>query len=351
MTTTVRSWANSAGGNNISGGLFREGQQASTVNDSARQIQAAVRDQWNQAEWFALGDLSGDATYTFLSGTSFRVQGTALASRYHAGRRVRAIGTATGIITGTIVSSANVSGNTDVTVAWDSGALQSEALLIELAIMTANGSTSHPAKVPHDMEFGGNVSVGATLGVAGGASVSGNVTAAGGSFTNGPFSLISAIRRLSGGASITVPNGTRQIVLEIWGAGGGGSSEGASFQGGDGQTLTVTSSPGTHQIVVPGGSRGGGSPINAGQNQEASTGVSSAGAFAALLDIPGGGAPGGAGASGGITGNHGHFVRAVINSTGISSFSLSGGNGGAGGIEPPNGGAGGRASVIASFYG
>jgi hypothetical protein len=79
--------------------------------------------------------------------------------------------------------------------------------------------------------------------------------------------------------------------------------------------------------------------------------MSSSGTFAALLDIPGLGAPGGVGGEAGITGNAGHYVRAIINSTSLTSFALSGGAPGAGGTTNADGGAGGRGAVLASFYG
>ena len=74
-------------------------------------------------------------TFTYVSATAFRVDGANVTSVYHAGRRVKAVGSSTGTIFGTI-SSSSFSTNTTVNVTWDSGSLSSETLVIYLAALS-----------------------------------------------------------------------------------------------------------------------------------------------------------------------------------------------------------------------
>ena len=69
------------------------------------------------------------------SATAFRVDGANVTSVYHAGRRVKAVGSSTGTIFGTI-SSSSFSTNTTVNVTWDSGSLSNESLVIYLAALS-----------------------------------------------------------------------------------------------------------------------------------------------------------------------------------------------------------------------
>lgn len=111
-----------------------EGMAPSTVNNVIRELMAAIRRQWEQAEWFDFGD-----TITYASGTSFTVA-TDLTARYQVGRRVRATGSTTGTIYGTITASAFATVTT-VTVEWDSGSLSNETLAVSVGI----NSVTNPA--------------------------------------------------------------------------------------------------------------------------------------------------------------------------------------------------------------
>src|SRR5215510_2191463 len=86
--------------------LFPEGMAPSQVNDSARQLQADLREWYNDAEWIIYGDGDGAHAIAYGSATSFSVTGANVTSAYHAGRRVKAVGALTGTIYGTISSSA-----------------------------------------------------------------------------------------------------------------------------------------------------------------------------------------------------------------------------------------------------
>ena len=121
-------------GSNVA--LFPEGQTPSSVNDGMRQVQADIRAWYNDAEWIVYGDGDGAFTISYASATSFTVSGIDVTAEYHPGRRVKATGALTGTIYGTIAS-ASFAASTTVTVAWDSGSLQSEALTVHLAILRA----------------------------------------------------------------------------------------------------------------------------------------------------------------------------------------------------------------------
>ena len=124
--------------------LFPEGMAPSAVNDGMRQVQADLRSWYNDAEWLIYGD--GDAAFAiaYVSPTSFSVTGADVTAAYHPGRRVKAAGPLTGTIYGTIQSAAFAT-NTTVTVLWDAGALQNEALTIAIGILSAANSALPPA--------------------------------------------------------------------------------------------------------------------------------------------------------------------------------------------------------------
>lgn len=124
--------------------LFPEGMAPSAVNDGMRQVQADIRSWYNDAQWAIYGDGDGAFTIVYVSPTSFSVTGADVTAVYHAGRRVRAAGSLTGTIYGTIQSAAFAT-NTTVTVAWDSGSLQNESLTIAIGILSAANSAIPPA--------------------------------------------------------------------------------------------------------------------------------------------------------------------------------------------------------------
>src|SRR5882672_12163701 len=125
--------------------LFPEGMAPSAVNDGMRQVQADVRSWYNDAQWAIYGDGDGAFAIAYVSPTSFSVTGADVTAVYHAGRRVKAAGSLTGTIYGTI-QSATFATNTTVTVQWDGGgSLQNEALTIAIGILSAANSAIPPA--------------------------------------------------------------------------------------------------------------------------------------------------------------------------------------------------------------
>jgi hypothetical protein len=96
----------------------------SAVNNVIRQNMKAVRDWFIDPAWVDFG-----YTYAYVGATQFKVAGVDVSANYPVGRRVRAIGSSTGTIYGTITVVA-FSTDTTVTVVWDSGSLSNETLAI-----------------------------------------------------------------------------------------------------------------------------------------------------------------------------------------------------------------------------
>lgn len=109
-----------------------EGMAPSGVNDAARQMMAAIRTWYEDAQWINWGD-----TTTYVASTQFKISGSNVTSRYTVGRRVRAVGSSTGTIYG-IITASSFSTDTTVTVAWDSGSLSNETLTISISLLDPN---------------------------------------------------------------------------------------------------------------------------------------------------------------------------------------------------------------------
>ena len=137
----IKDYSTTAGNNTSVGGVsIAEGMLPSNINNAFRAVTADMREWYNDAQWVIYGDGDGSHTFTYVSGTAFRVDGANVTAHYHAGRRVKAVGSSTGTIYGTI-SSTSFSSNTTVNVTWDSGSLSSETLVIYLAILTQTNNS------------------------------------------------------------------------------------------------------------------------------------------------------------------------------------------------------------------
>jgi hypothetical protein len=117
-----------------------EGMLPSNINNCFRGLGAELREWYNDSQWVIYGDGDNGFTITYASATSFTVSGVDVTTYYHVGRRVKAVGSATGTIYGTIATT-TFSTNTTVTVTWDSGSLSNEAITIYLAILTKTGDS------------------------------------------------------------------------------------------------------------------------------------------------------------------------------------------------------------------
>jgi len=133
----IKDYSTTAASNTSVGGIsIAEGMLPSNINDAFRGLLKDIREWYNDSQWVIYGD--GDASFTiaYASATSFTVAGVDVTSIYHANRRVKAVGSSTGTIYGTIASS-TFSTNTTVTITWDSGNLQNESITVYLAALSA----------------------------------------------------------------------------------------------------------------------------------------------------------------------------------------------------------------------
>jgi hypothetical protein len=137
-----------------------EGMLPSNINNCFRGLGAELREWYNDSQWVIYGDGDNGFTITYASATSFTVSGVDVTSVYHVSRRVKAVGSATGTIYGTI-SATTFSTNTTVTVVWDSGSLSNEAITIYLAILTKTGD-SIPELVITNAKVATNAAIAAT---------------------------------------------------------------------------------------------------------------------------------------------------------------------------------------------
>lgn len=144
--TGIDSWSTTPATNATADGgsiNWAEGQAPSTVNNTARQMLTDVRNMANDLIWFQYG--TGDqgagniaVPGVYASGTSFTIAGVDVTAVYHANRRIKAVGSGTGTIYGS-VSSSSFSSNTTVNVTWDSGSLSNETLTIYLSQVPVTG--------------------------------------------------------------------------------------------------------------------------------------------------------------------------------------------------------------------
>lgn len=121
----IKSYSNNPSANTA---LFAEQQLASSVNDSARELQADLAAWYRDAEWIEYGKGNGagdgvtdDYICSYVSATEFRIGSADVTAAYHVGRRVRAVGANTGTIYGQITAVSYSGTNTEVTASWDDG--------------------------------------------------------------------------------------------------------------------------------------------------------------------------------------------------------------------------------------
>jgi len=117
-----------------------EGMAPSNINNAMRDIMADIRQWYNAAEWIEYGDGAGTYTPAQTSGTQFTIASVDVTAAYHVGRRVKAVGSSTGTIYGSITAT-SFSTNTTITVSWDSGSLSSETLKIYIGIVSASNTS------------------------------------------------------------------------------------------------------------------------------------------------------------------------------------------------------------------
>jgi hypothetical protein len=139
--TGIKDYSTTALSNTEVGGVnIEEGMLPSTLNNALRAVLVDVREWYNDSQWVVYGDGDSAFTITYGSATTFTVDGVDVTTFYHVGRRVRAVGSTTGTIYGTI-SVTTFSTNTTVTVVWDSGSLQNEAIAVSIGALSATNNS------------------------------------------------------------------------------------------------------------------------------------------------------------------------------------------------------------------
>lgn len=142
----IKDYSSTASNNTSVGGVsIAEGMLPSNINNAFRAVTADIREWYNDSQWVIYGDGDGSFTAAYASATAFTINGVDVTGFYHADRRIKAVGSSTGTIYGTIASS-SFSTNTTVNVTWDSGSLSSETLTIYVGALSKS-NTSLPAKV------------------------------------------------------------------------------------------------------------------------------------------------------------------------------------------------------------
>lgn len=144
--SNISAWSSTAASNNAaSPNGFPENMLPSGVNDSAREIMAAVRTWYEDAEWINLGH-----TPVFVSTVSFTIA-TDVTTQYHVGRRIRCTDAST--LYGTIATSVYSAPNTTITVTLDSGVLSTSLSAVATSILS-NNNKSVPVSVSNQMPNG-----------------------------------------------------------------------------------------------------------------------------------------------------------------------------------------------------
>ena len=142
----IKDYSSTAANNTSVGGVsIAEGMLPSNINNAFRAFAADIREFYNDSQWVIYGDGDGSFTAAYASATSFTISGSNVTSFYHAGRRIKAVGSSTGTIVGTI-SSSSFSTNTTVNVTWDSGSLSSESLTIYVGVLSQTNDS-----IPEDV--------------------------------------------------------------------------------------------------------------------------------------------------------------------------------------------------------
>jgi hypothetical protein len=132
----IKDYSTTAANNTTIGSInTAEGMLPSNINNCFRGLGAEIREWYNDSQWVIYGDGDNGFTITYASATSFTVSAVDVTSFYHVGRRVKAVGSSTGTIYGTIATT-TFSTNTTVTVTWDSGSLSNETITIYVAALS-----------------------------------------------------------------------------------------------------------------------------------------------------------------------------------------------------------------------
>ena len=143
---TIKDYSTTANSNSALNSInVSEGMAPSLVNNVFRSSMADQKSQWNDKEWFILGNGDTTNTYTRASSTSVTI-GADVTSTHHVGRRIKITGTntsATGIF-GKISTSSYSSPNTTLVFTFDSGSIHASDSTVEVYL----GSTFVGPAIP-----------------------------------------------------------------------------------------------------------------------------------------------------------------------------------------------------------
>ena len=173
--TDIKTWSTSAANNNAAPpDGFPEGQPPSTVNNSAREVMAAIRRQIEAGMWFDHG-----ITPTWQSSASFSLSSD-VSNVFTAGRPLELYGSVMGTAYASVKSSTYVSPVTTITI--DSSSVGSTISQVRYSLM--QDSNSLPKNLKNDYTVSGALAVTGPLNVGGAATlaslnVSGNTTISG----------------------------------------------------------------------------------------------------------------------------------------------------------------------------
>jgi hypothetical protein len=157
----IKDYSTTAANNTTIGSInTAEGMLPSNINNCFRGLGAEIREWYNDSQWVIYGDGDNGFTITYASATSFTISGVDVTSFYHVGRRVKAVGSATGTIYGTIATT-TFSTNTTVTVTWDSGSLSNETITVYVAALSKTND-SIPELVITNAKVATNAAIAAT---------------------------------------------------------------------------------------------------------------------------------------------------------------------------------------------
>ena len=146
----IEDWSTTAGSNNSAApDGFPENMRPSDVNNAARQVMASVRSWYEDAEWLKIGE-NGSAnafSISYVSATVFKFTSTDRRTLVPVHRRVKA-GVGAGTIYGSITDNSLSASDTQVTVSWDSGQLDTSLSFISLGLLKpANSNPSTPRNI------------------------------------------------------------------------------------------------------------------------------------------------------------------------------------------------------------
>lgn len=224
----IESWSTTPANNNQSPPFgWPAGILPSQVEPIGRQMMASLAAWYQAAEW-----INYNFTPVYVSSTQFTIAGN-VTSTYHVGRRVQATDGSTSVY-GTITASAFTT-LTTITVAWDSGVLQTGVTIVYVGI-TSKVNTSAPVQALTSAAF---ANPSATIGLT---AVNGTALTAMSSDSAPPLSQ----------AISPTWSGTHTFSNAIAVNGGGSSLKGgvAITAPASGDALTITPLAGTHGIVV-----------------------------------------------------------------------------------------------------